>query len=263
MPPSGSRPPRGAVDRNKGASADYAKTWDVGPRAGPWIETLRGAVPLLSRSRRPPRGAVDRNSPIKQVPTQHQVGPRAGPWIETRARRRTTRRPGTSAPARGRGSKPAWRCRRSNPPCRPPRGAVDRNAAWHALHGIRHASAPARGRGSKQPNQAGPYPAPGRPPRGAVDRNKGASADYAKTWDVGPRAGPWIETLMGVSMTDKRAVGPRAGPWIETGSGRDAHCRDASAPARGRGSKQRHSSRRGVCWRSSPARGRGSKRLSG
>ena len=147
--------------------------------------------------RRPPRGAVDRNHTI-QVRENYAggVGPRAGPWIETR-RGVATEAVREGRPPRGAvdrnaviaGAMRAARCGR------PPRGAVDRNRIPETSATSIHGSAPARGRGSKRlVGKRDAHSGRVGPPRGAVDRNPAEPLIYLRSKEVGPRAGPWIET---------------------------------------------------------------------
>ena len=212
----------------------------------------------------------------------------------------------SSAPARGRGSKPRDPRRqtleRRSAPARG-RGSklTDRSRRF-----IRCASAPARGRGSKR--HTGRITSPRE--RSAPARGRGSKQLYAPSLGdlhlVGPRAGPWIETSwmsactshsslsapargrgskpaagrcaglllagrpprgavdrnsFGLVESHARDVGPRAGPWIETArDGPDERCR-ACRPPRGAVDRNALSASRSVSMlRSAPARGRGSKR---
>ena len=76
----------------------------------------------------------------------------------------------------------------------------------------------------------------------------------AKTVQVAPRAGAWIETNSCAYSATYGPVAPRAGAWIETYRVLLAVRADKSPPARGRGLKQQLPRTVGQAW-SRPPRG--------
>ena len=141
-----SSPPRGGVDRNKGAERRMVVP-DVAPRGGVDRNSLRDYLSMTGKVSSP-RGGVDRNvievvpaptampvAPARGRGSKHtpctgwrhrHVAPRAGAWIETRYGRLGDRRSSVA-----------------------PRGGVDRNLTARADVSGAVGVAPARGRGSK------------------------------------------------------------------------------------------------------------------
>jgi len=124
--PSGRRPPRGGVDRNRSCHPRLTLAC-VAPRAGAWIETT--LITSLS-------------APVN-------VAPRAGAWIET-AERYGFAVANNVAPRAGAWIETLWPDHEySILGCRPPRGGVDRNLKAHCVQVLTSRRPPRGGRGSK------------------------------------------------------------------------------------------------------------------
>ncbi len=213
----GRRPPHGGADRNRAGCRIAMDGGTSPPARGRGSKQVTVPEGVARCACRPPHGGADRNDhDHAQQCARRVVAPRTGARIET-CSVSPPRRPGSSPPARGRGSKRRHRRGSGRLAGRPPHGGADRNDCHGRSKPCKRRSPPARGRGSKQTDTPAYFahinvaprtgarietrrPRPARiaavcrPPHGGADRNNLGNVYNPAVGGVAPRTGARIET---------------------------------------------------------------------